>query len=213
MTILSSCLLLHQFWCLFDTSSPVFHSFCHGSFQPVQLCRQHAWVLGSVALGQGRHSQGRLRICPQTPQQSSALHVTSLSYGLDLHHLKGTLLIRGRLLLQTSREIKTTMAVTGSPSYPFLAVLHTQFIFWYISVKSLSPLTRLQPVSMLSGLWCHTCRSGVLCNNRMSQVPWNTVVAIQKTSTPVRDYLNICMGAFHIRPLHSVYMVKHKSGS
>lgn len=136
MTILSFCFLLHQFWCLSDTSSPVFHSLCCGPFQPVQLCRQHAWVPGSVALGQGRHGQGRLRLCLQTPQHSSAWHATSLSYGLDLHHLKGTLLIRGRLLLQTWREIKTTVTVTGSPSYHFLAVLCSQIIFQCISVET-----------------------------------------------------------------------------
>lgn len=164
--------------------------------------------------GQVGMARGRQRLCLQMLWHSSIWHVTNLGYGSDMHDLRGTLLIRGgRLLLQSSGGIKTTMTVTGSLSYAISCYYFMQLIYMCLSVRSLSPVTGLQPVSWLASLWCHTCMPGLSRNDRVSPVPWNPVLANQKRSTPGKMYLNVCMHACHTTPSCSVHAVSQESRS
>lgn len=184
MTIL--CLLLHQFWRSLDTFFSVFHLLCCGFFGPVLVSRQLAWVSGMCSIRPGTHAW------PGADWRSACRCSGTVQSGVSptlamahMHGLTGTLLIkRGRLLLQHSGEIKTTMTVTGSPSCPLSCYYFMQLIYLCLSVRSLSPVTSLQPVSSLASLWCHTCRSGLSRNDKVSQVPCRAVLANQKTSTP-----------------------------
>lgn len=212
MTILSLCPLLHQFQHLFNSS------FCFSCslLWPLWACVALQTVCLHVRhirqyFRAGTHGQGQAEALPR---HILIWRVTNLGYGSDVHDLTGTLLIRGgRLLLQSSGKIKTTMTVTRSLSYPLSCYYFMQLICMCLSVRSLSPVTGLQPVSSLASLWCHTCRSGLSRNDWVSQVPWNPALANQKRNTPGKEYLSVCMHACHTTPSRSVHAVSQESGS
>lgn len=142
---------------------------CWGFFEPVAvqpacLGLRHVWH----SAGQAHIVRDRQRLCLQTPLPILLGHVTRLDYDSDTCDLTGTLLFRrGRLLLPSTGEIKTTMTVTGSlrylPScYYFLQLIDIK----YFSVRLPSPIIGLQAVRSLTRLWCHTFRLGLSRNDR-----------------------------------------------
>lgn len=130
MTIFPLCLLLHQFWHLFNTSFSVFHFL---SVAPLSLCSSPDSLPGCQTCGirpgkAGMHGQGQAAALPAD---------TPVQFNLECHqpwlwlwhawpdgHLTNQ---RRKTLAAVLRRNQTTMTATGSLSYPLAIISYVPF--------------------------------------------------------------------------------------